>query len=72
MGSLREAWYPYASVANITGHPAISIPVGFTPGGLPVGLQAMAGLHQDKQLIDVAALLEQLLPWADAWPGDAA
>ena len=72
VGSLREAWYPYASVANMTGHPAISIPVGFTPGGLPVGLQAMAGLHQDQQLIDVAALLEQLLPWADAWPADAA
>ena len=71
-GSLREAWYPYTSVANMTGHPAISIPVGFTPDRLPVGLQAMGPLHQDQRLIDLAAALEMLLPWGHTWPGEPA
>lgn len=72
VGTLREAWYPYTSVANMTGHPAISIPVGFTPDRLPVGLHAMGHLHQDQRLIDLAAALEILQPWGHAWPGEPA
>lgn len=68
VGTLREAWYPYTAVANLTGHPALSVPVGFTDDGLPVGLQAMGRLHEDQTLIDLAAVLESVRPWDAFWP----
>jgi aspartyl-tRNA(Asn)/glutamyl-tRNA(Gln) amidotransferase subunit A len=68
VGSLRRAWYPYTGVANMTGHPAISIPIDMTPDGLPIGLQAMGRLHEDQVLINLAAALEQAQPWAERWP----
>ncbi|MGY8959041.1 MAG: amidase family protein, partial [Alphaproteobacteria bacterium] len=62
-GSLRANWYNYPAPFNLTGHPAISIPVGHTPDGLPVGLQAVAPWHGEQKLIDLAAALEAISPW---------
>ena len=62
-GSLRANWYNYPAPFNLTGHPAISIPAGFTPDGLPVGLQAVAPWHGEQQLINLAAALEEISPW---------
>jgi aspartyl-tRNA(Asn)/glutamyl-tRNA(Gln) amidotransferase subunit A len=45
------ALYPF----NLTGHPALSMPVGFTASGLPVGLQLVGRWHDEARLIDVAA-----------------
>ena len=67
-GSLREAWYPYAGVANLTGHPAISVPMGLAADGTPAGLHAMARLQEDHRLIELAAAIEVLRPWAAQWP----
>ncbi|MFZ9320994.1 MAG: amidase [Hylemonella sp.] len=67
-GPLREAWYPYAGVANLTGHPAISVPMGLAADGTPAGLHAMARLQEDQLLIDVASAIEVLRPWAAQWP----
>jgi Asp-tRNA(Asn)/Glu-tRNA(Gln) amidotransferase A subunit family amidase len=39
---------------NLTGHPAISVPAGIGPDGLPVGLQLIAGRGQDRHLLQVA------------------
>jgi aspartyl-tRNA(Asn)/glutamyl-tRNA(Gln) amidotransferase subunit A len=49
--------------ANITGYPAISIPAGLTPSGLPVGLQAIARRHEDALLLDLALAMERARPW---------
>src|SRR5690606_31365234 len=38
-GSLRDTWYSYTVPFNPTGHPAISVPCGHAPDGMPVGLQ---------------------------------
>lgn len=45
--------------ANITGHPAISIPCGFTPQGLPVGLQLIGPPWSEGRLLAVALAYEQ-------------
>ncbi|MCW2571956.1 MAG: amidase, Asp-tRNAAsn/Glu-tRNAGln amidotransferase subunit [Frankiales bacterium] len=48
---------------NISGLPAISIPAGLSPSGLPVGLQVVAMRHRDQLLLDIARFIEQLRPW---------
>lgn len=49
---------------NFTGHPAISVPAGLTPEGLPVGLQIGGGRFADSQVLAAAAALEGARPWA--------
>lgn len=58
--------YPF----NYTGQPAISVPVGRTQDGLPVGMQIVGRRHADATLLAVAEAFEQLRPWADQWPAD--
>ena len=57
------------AVQNITGHPAISIPFGRLPTGLPFGLQVTAEHYHDLRLIDIAQLIEASYPWARTAPG---
>lgn len=49
--------------SNIYGNPAISIPVGCSSGGLPVGLQVLAPHHQEPLLLELALLVERERPW---------
>ena len=53
---------------NLTGHPAISIPIGFDDQGLPVGLQAVARWGQEQLLFDLASVLQERFSWAEHWP----
>jgi len=62
-GPMRANWYNYPAPFNLTGHPAISIPAGHTPDGLPTGIQAVAPWFAEQRLIDLSAALEELLPW---------
>ena len=50
-------------VANITGLPAISLPAGFFPHGVPFGLQIMAPRFRDGWLLDLAEKWEESRPW---------
>ncbi|EJT01353.1 amidase family protein [Rhizobium sp. CCGE 510] len=52
------ALYPF----NLTGHPAISVPCGFTSEGIPVGIQFVARWHEEERLFDVARILQAALP----------
>ncbi|OBK77109.1 amidase [Mycobacterium sp. 1164985.4] len=58
-------WIPYTQLANLTGRPAISLPLHWTAEGLPLGVQFVAPLAGESTLIQLAAQLEQALPWAD-------
>ena len=54
-------------VFNLTGHPAASVPAGFTEGGLPVGLQVVGRRYAETDVLAAAAALERERPWADAY-----
>lgn len=47
---------------NLSGHPAASLPAGFTPDGCPAGLQLVAGRGRDAELLGTARALERHLP----------
>ncbi len=54
--------------ANLTGNPAVSIPVG-TVDGLPVGLQVIGRHHEERLLLDLARISERIRPWPLVAPG---
>jgi Asp-tRNA(Asn)/Glu-tRNA(Gln) amidotransferase A subunit family amidase len=51
------------SVQNTTGHPALSLPAGRLPNGLPFGLQVTGPRFRDHLLLDLASSWEQAHPW---------
>jgi aspartyl-tRNA(Asn)/glutamyl-tRNA(Gln) amidotransferase subunit A len=55
-------WSPFAFLANLTGQPAVSMPIGRTRAGLPVGVQAIGARFTDSMLLDVAAAFEARFP----------
>ena len=56
-------WVPYTQLANLTGRPAISVPLHWTATGLPLGVQLVGDLGSDGLLLRVAAQLEEAKPW---------
>ncbi len=54
---------------NFTGQPAVSVPMGISPEGVPIGLQVVAPRFADHLALGLAAGLEQAQPWARTAPG---
>ena len=52
-------WLTIAYAITLTGHPALSIPAGFTEAGLPVGLQMVGGPRGEASLLMAAELYEK-------------
>lgn len=63
-------WCTIAYAITMTGFPAMSVPAGFTPGGLPVGLQLVGGPRGEADLLSAAALYEEAAGLADRVPID--
>jgi amidase len=68
-GKRVPGFIPYTAQFNMTGQPAVSLPLHWTPDGLPVGVQLVAGYGREDLLVRVASQLEQAAPWADRYPG---
>jgi Asp-tRNA(Asn)/Glu-tRNA(Gln) amidotransferase A subunit family amidase len=63
-----KTYSPYCQVFNVTGQPAMSVPLHWTASGLPVGLHFAARYGADDLLLSLAAQLERAKPWADKRP----
>ena len=71
-GERITSFIPYTAQFNVTGQPAVSLPLHWTPNGLPVGVQVVAEFGREDVLVRVAAALEQAAPWADRRPAVSA
>lgn len=57
--------YPFTQLANLTGTPAMSLPLHWTPEGLPLGVQVCGRMGDEATLLQLAAELEAARPWFD-------
>jgi amidase len=55
---------PYTGLFNVTGQPAVSLPLAQSSAGLPIGVQFAAPLGEDARLLMLAGWLEREQPWA--------
>jgi amidase len=62
----------FTAFGNVTGLPAISLPLHWTDDDIPVGIQLTGGPWDEATLIGLSAQLEQALPWAERRPALAA
>jgi amidase len=67
---LRNAadFVPFTPPFNVTGQPAISLPLGQTEAGLPVGVQFVGPPAGEELLLSLAGQIERAAPWADRRP----
>jgi amidase len=61
-------FYPYCVPWNHLGNPAMSVPAGFSPEGMPLAVQIVGRPGEEGALLSLAAQLEAERPWADKRP----
>ncbi len=61
--SLGVAVWRLTHPFNVTGHPALQVPVGFTPGGLPIGMQVVGARFDEATILRVGAAYEAETEW---------
>ncbi|ADC49354.1 putative amidase [Alkalihalophilus pseudofirmus OF4] len=59
---------PFTNLFNATGQPSISLPLKTSQSGLPIGMQFTGRFADETTLLQLAAQLEEALPWNDRKP----
>ena len=61
-------YVPFTALQNITGQPAISLPLGWSKSGLPIGVQFVGRFGEEHVLLQLAAQIEKAEPWSKRRP----
>jgi amidase len=64
----QKEFTPYTAVYNVTGQPAVSVPLHWSDDGLPIGIMLAGRMGGEGTLISLAAQLEKARPWRDRHP----
>lgn len=59
---------PFTPLFNLTGNPAMSVPIHFTPEGMPIGVQFVARAGAEATLLQLAGQLEHACDWGARMP----
>jgi amidase len=64
----QKRFTPFTSIYNVTGQPAVSVPLHWTEAGLPIGVMLVGRMNEEATLISLSARLEEARPWFDRHP----
>ena len=64
----QERFTPYAAICNVSGQPAVNVPLHWTAAGLPIGVMLAGRIGAEGTLISLSAQLEEARPWRDRHP----
>ncbi|QGP80366.1 amidase [Sphingobium sp. CAP-1] len=67
-GERAATFSPFTQIANLTGQPAMSVPLGMAKNGLPIGVMFMGRYGDEATLLRLAAQLEMAAPWKNRQP----
>jgi amidase len=64
----QERFTPYAAICNVSGQPAVSVPLHWNAAGLPIGVMLAGQVGGEGTLISLSAQVEAARPWKDRHP----
>ena len=62
------SWTPFTYPFNLTKNPSSTINCGFSKSGLPIGIQVVAPIYEDKKCFLISAYLEKIFSLTNTWP----
>jgi amidase len=63
-----ESYVPFTAMQNVTGQPAISLPLAWSKLNLPIGVQFVGRFGEEHLLLQLAAQIESAAPWSKKRP----